>query len=44
MENLCLFPRDLRSRGLREIGGDLLLDLSFFAIDDHDPALFDNEP
>lgn len=44
MENLWLFLRDLRSRGLREIGGDLLLDRSFFAIDEHDPALFDNEP
>jgi len=44
MESLWLFLRELRSRGLREIGGDLLLDRSFFAIDSHDPALFDNEP
>ncbi len=44
VENLWLFLRDLRSRGLREIGGDLPLDRSFFAIDEHDPALFDNEP
>ena len=44
IENLWLFLRDLRNRGLRDIGGDLLLDRSFFAIDHHDPGLFDNEP
>jgi serine-type D-Ala-D-Ala carboxypeptidase/endopeptidase (penicillin-binding protein 4) len=44
IESLWLFLRDLRNRGLRDIGGDLLLDRSFFAIDNHDPALFDNEP
>jgi D-alanyl-D-alanine carboxypeptidase/D-alanyl-D-alanine-endopeptidase (penicillin-binding protein 4) len=44
MESLWLFLRDLRNRGIREIGGDLLVDRSFFAIDNHDPALFDNEP
>jgi len=29
---------------VREISGDLVLDRSFFAIDNHDPAQFDNEP
>ncbi len=29
---------------MREITGDLVLDRSFFAIDNHDPAQFDNEP
>ena len=44
MESLWLFLRDLRNRGVREISGDLVLDRTFFAIDNHDPALFDNEP
>jgi len=44
IESLWLFLRDLRNRGMRDIGGDLVLDRSFFAIDNHDPALFDNEP
>ena len=44
IENLWLFLRDLRNRGVRDIAGDLLLDRSFFAIDSYDPAAFDNEP
>ena len=44
IENLWLFLRDLRNRGLRDIAGDLLLDRSFFAIESYDPAVFDNEP
>jgi len=44
LESLILFLRDLRNRGLREITGDVVLDRSFFAVDAHDPALFDNEP
>jgi D-alanyl-D-alanine carboxypeptidase/D-alanyl-D-alanine-endopeptidase (penicillin-binding protein 4) len=44
LENFWLFVRDLRKRGVREITGDLVLDRSFFAIDNHDPAQFDNEP
>ena len=39
MESLWLFLRELRSRGLREIGGDLLLDRSYFAIDSHGRVL-----
>ncbi|HYC36206.1 MAG TPA: D-alanyl-D-alanine carboxypeptidase/D-alanyl-D-alanine-endopeptidase [Usitatibacter sp.] len=34
----------LRSRGVREIHGDIVLDRSFFAPLVHDPAKFDNEP
>ena len=44
VESLWLFLRDLRARGVRDITGDLLLDRSFFSIDNHDPALFDGEP
>jgi serine-type D-Ala-D-Ala carboxypeptidase/endopeptidase (penicillin-binding protein 4) len=44
LEALWLFLRDLRHRGLRDIGGNLLLDRTHFAVDAHDPALFDNEP
>ena len=44
VENLWLFLRELRNRGVRDITGDLLLDRSFFSIDGHDPALFDGEP
>jgi D-alanyl-D-alanine carboxypeptidase/D-alanyl-D-alanine-endopeptidase (penicillin-binding protein 4) len=43
-ENLWLFLRRIRARGLREIHGDLLLDRSLFADDGHDAALFDGEP
>ena len=44
LESLLLFVRDLRNRGLREINGDLVLDRSFFSVEAHDPAQFDNEP
>ncbi len=44
LENFWVFVRDLRNRGVREITGELVLDRSFFAIDNHDPAQFDNEP
>jgi serine-type D-Ala-D-Ala carboxypeptidase/endopeptidase (penicillin-binding protein 4) len=44
IENLWLFVRALRSRGLREIRGDLVLDRAYFAASDHDPAQFDAEP
>lgn len=44
LENLLLFLRDLRNRGLREINGDLIVDRSFFSVQGHDPAQFDNEP
>ena len=44
LENFWLLLRDLRSRGLREIRGELVLDRSFFAPQNRDPARFDNEP
>ncbi len=33
--------REVRSRGVREIHGDILLDRSLFALPPHDPAAFD---
>jgi len=43
IEQFWLFLRSLRARGLREIRGDLVLDRSYFAPGEHDPAAFDNE-
>lgn len=43
-EHLWLWLRELRSRGLREIRGNLILDRSVFAIAETDPATFDNDP
>jgi D-alanyl-D-alanine carboxypeptidase/D-alanyl-D-alanine-endopeptidase (penicillin-binding protein 4) len=44
LEQLWLWLHELRSRGLREIHGDLVLDHSVFQLAPHDPAEFDNEP
>ena len=44
LENFWLMLRGLRARGVREIRGDLVLDRSYFAIPEIDPAGFDNEP
>ncbi len=44
IEDLWLFLREIRARGLREIRGDLVLDRSFFAVEPSDPAHFDNDP
>ena len=44
LENFWLLLRGLRSRGLREIRGDLVLDRTYFAARDHDPARFDEQP
>ena len=44
LENFWLMLRNLRARGVREIRGDLVLDRSYFAREDADPAEFDNEP
>lgn len=44
MGSLWLMLRNLRARGVREIRGDLVLDHSYFAVSDADPARFDNEP
>ena len=43
-EHLWLWLRELRNRGLREIQGDLILDRTAFAIQETDPAAFDNDP
>ena len=44
LENFWLLLRGLRARGIREIRGDVLLDRSYFAAEDYDPARFDGEP
>lgn len=44
LENFWLMLRGLRARGVREIRGDLVLDRSYFAAQEIDPAGFDNEP
>jgi len=44
LEKLWLWLHELRSRGLREIRGALVLDRSVFQLTSHDPAEFDNEP
>ena len=44
LENFWLLLRSLRSRGLREIRGDLVLDRTYFAASNHDPARFDEKP
>lgn len=43
-EHLWLWLHELRNRGLREIRGNLLLDRSAFAVQESDPAAFDNDP
>ncbi|MGH8623501.1 MAG: D-alanyl-D-alanine carboxypeptidase/D-alanyl-D-alanine endopeptidase, partial [Burkholderiales bacterium] len=44
LENFWLLLRSLRSRGLREIRGDLVLDRTYFAAADHDAARCDAQP
>ncbi len=44
LETFWLFLRELRARGLRQIRGDLLVDRSFFSVDEIDPGHFDNDP
>ena len=44
IEQFWLWLSELRSRGLREIQGDLILDRSFFNVLEKDPADFDNDP
>jgi D-alanyl-D-alanine carboxypeptidase/D-alanyl-D-alanine-endopeptidase (penicillin-binding protein 4) len=43
-ERFWLLLRGIRARGIREIRGDLVLDRTFFAADDYDPARFDDQP
>lgn len=44
LEQFWLLLRQLRARGVGEIGGDLVLDRSAFALPPHNAAEFDNEP
>lgn len=44
MEQFWLLLRELRSRGVRDIRGDLVTDRSRFAVMPHDPGAFDSEP
>lgn len=44
VEQFWMWLHELRQRGLREIRGDVVLDRSFFAASNHDPAAFDNDP
>jgi D-alanyl-D-alanine carboxypeptidase/D-alanyl-D-alanine-endopeptidase (penicillin-binding protein 4) len=43
-ERVWQMLRELRQAGIHEIDGDLLLDDSFFAVPDEDPAAFDRQP
>ncbi len=44
MERFWLWLRDLRSRGLREIRGNLVVDRTEFQVPEYDPGGFDNDP
>ena len=44
LERFLLFLHALRSRGLKKINGDLVIDESFFNLPPHDAAAFDGEP
>ncbi|MGE5616644.1 MAG: D-alanyl-D-alanine carboxypeptidase/D-alanyl-D-alanine-endopeptidase, partial [Bacillota bacterium] len=43
-ERVWQLAHQLRSRGLREIRGDIVIDRGYFAPVTHDPARFDREP
>ncbi len=43
-ERVWQLQRRIRQAGIHEIAGDLLIDDSFFEVDDHDPAAFDRQP
>lgn len=43
-ENLWKFMSSLRSRGLRDIGGNLIIDNSHFEQEARDPNAFDQQP
>jgi D-alanyl-D-alanine carboxypeptidase/D-alanyl-D-alanine-endopeptidase (penicillin-binding protein 4) len=44
VEQLWMWLRELRQRGLRDIHGDIVLDHSFFETVHNDPAEFDHDP
>ena len=43
LEQFWLFLRELQTRGVREIEGDLVLDRGAFSLPPHDPGEFDDE-
>jgi len=43
-DQVWMLAHDLRSRGLREIRGDVILDRGYFAAAEHDPGRFDSQP
>ena len=43
-ERVWQLLRRIRQAGIREIGGDLLLDDSYFDVAEHDPGAFDHQP
>lgn len=43
-ERVWQLLRNIRFAGLREIGGDLLIDDSYFDVGDYDPGAFDKQP
>lgn len=43
-ERVWQLLRRVRQAGVREISGDLVLDDSYFDVDDYDPAAFDRQP
>ncbi len=44
LENFWLFLRQIRSKGIRDIRGNVLLDRSVFEEGFYDPAVFDGDP
>lgn len=44
LERMWLLQRELRARGVRHVGGGLVLDTSYFSVPEHDSAAFDGEP
>lgn len=43
-ERLWLLQRDIRLKGVRHVTGDLVIDNSHFAREEHDPGAFDGQP
>jgi len=44
LETFWLWLRDLRTRGIRDIRGNIVIDRSFFDVPSEDPGAFDGEP
>jgi D-alanyl-D-alanine carboxypeptidase/D-alanyl-D-alanine-endopeptidase (penicillin-binding protein 4) len=44
LESFWLLLRGLRARGIRDIRGDVVLDRTFFNVEENDPARFDDQP